>query len=73
MGKVHVRATQMGYYEHKRIREGQLFHIEESFLKYGDGGKLLAPKWVELVSQKSSGEPVQSKRKAVADKSDDVI
>lgn len=71
MGKVHVRATQMGYYEHKRIREGQMFHLDEQFLKY-ENGKLVAPKWVELVGQKSS-ESVQGKRKAIADKSDDVI
>lgn len=45
-----VKATQQGYYENKIIIEGEIFSIDDKFLKKDAQGKLVSPKWVEIVS-----------------------
>lgn len=66
---IQVRAKQMGYYDNKRRREGQVFELSEKFIV---NGKL--PRWVEPVE----GEYVPKAKAAKSSKkevevSDEVI
>jgi hypothetical protein len=63
-----VRAKQMGYYDNKRRREGQVFELSEKFVI---NGKL--PKWVEPVDgEVPKAKSVRSQKKEV-ELTDDVI
>lgn len=46
---VRVKAVRLGYYDNKRRREGVVFEIAEKDLIYNDEGKLVSPKWVEVL------------------------
>lgn len=55
-----VRAISIGYYNNKRVREGEIFELPEKLLKKADdayakkhgvkAGSPILPKWVELAS-----------------------
>lgn len=63
---IQVRAKQMGYYDNKRRREGQVFELNEKFII---NGKL--PKWVEPIEgeviPKAKGARSQKKEVEVSD------
>lgn len=52
MAKVEVIATKMGYYGHKRRKEGEAFFMNESEIKKDKSGKIIAPAWIQLKSAK---------------------
>lgn len=49
--EIQVKAVRTGYYNHKRQREGKVFGVKKEDLVFGKDGKLLSPKWVELVDK----------------------
>lgn len=67
---IQVRAKQMGYYDNKRRREGQVFELNEKFII---NGKL--PKWVEPIEGEviPKAKAVKSPKKEVVTVDDEVI
>ena len=67
---IQVRAKQMGYYDNKRRREGQVFELSEKFVI---NGKL--PKWVEPVDGEfvPKAKAAKSPKKEVVTVDDEVI
>lgn len=51
MAKVQVRALRLGYYDNKRRREGQVFHMDDSEFHKDGKGKVSYPSWVEPVGK----------------------
>lgn len=49
---IKVRATKMGYIEHRRIREGEVLMLDEKHCKKDAQGKVILPMWVELAEDK---------------------
>lgn len=70
-----VKAINMGYYDHKRRREGQEFEIKDSDLKFDKEGKLASPKWVQLVDAESvkPKKIARAPKKEVAHVSDEEV
>jgi hypothetical protein len=72
-----VKAVTMGYYDHKRRREGQEFMMAEADLKYDKQGKLLSPRWVSVISDASVTKPAKAarsqKKEVEQSTTDDVI
>jgi len=48
MAQVKVKAKSIGYYEHKRIREGVVFFMDDKIIKTDKDGNVITPKWIEL-------------------------
>ena len=70
MGRVQVIAKKTGYFDHKRIKEGSVFFMDEEFLKMKDG-KLISPTWVQVVDKDK--EDRKPKGKSESKISEDVI
>lgn len=49
-----VRALNMGYFGHARIRPGVVFELPEEQMKLDKDGKPVLPLWVEPANAKSS-------------------
>jgi hypothetical protein len=73
MAKIQMKALKLGYVDHKRVREGQVFWIDEKDTVKGSKGEILSPKWAEVVGgKKQKAEVVEDLPKA-QDKSDEVL
>lgn len=72
MAEVRVKATMMGYFKHKRIRPEEEFFMDEKLLKFSTDGKLISPKWVDVVSDEPPTKNLRSKRNE-ATRIEDVI
>lgn len=73
---IQVRATQTGYYDNKRFREGALIEMDEAHIHFDENGELVSPKWVELVEKplpKSKGRKVKDLASAPVSEAEDVI
>lgn len=46
-----VKATQMGYYQNRRVREGEIFHLEDK--------AHFSKKWMEKDGDQDDAEPVK--------------
>ncbi len=76
MAKIQVRALQMCYIDHKRIREGGVFHTDgDKFMVKNSAGKMemKLPAHLELVGKKAKVEAEPDEDKVVYSKSDEVI
>ena len=49
-----AKATKLGYYGHQRVREGDVFIIEDE--------KAFSEKWMERVEGKASSKPEKAKK-----------
>jgi len=57
-----VKATKVGYYDHRRIKVGEEFEMEDKFVKgyTAEKGVVARPcSWVEVIPQKQP-EPTKS-------------
>jgi len=72
MAKVQVKALRLGYYNHKRQREGSVFHMEDGEFHKDAKGKPVFPSWVEPVGKKKYVE-VEEPEKKLENLDDDVI
>lgn len=75
MAKVQVKVTKMAYFDHKRHREGTVILMDESQIKFDNKGKVVSPKWIELVDEvKPKGKKqVQVVVEETPEKIDEVI
>lgn len=51
MAQVKVKAKATGYYEHRRIREGSVFFMDDKLIKTDKDGVVISPRWIELYDQ----------------------
>lgn len=56
-----VRAKSLGYTNDRRYREGEIFNLDERFIKTGPGGEKILPLWVEALSP-AKAEAMKPKR-----------
>ena len=49
MAEYKLKALGMRYHDDKRVREGQIFFMDEKFVKLDKNGKMLSPKNCELL------------------------
>lgn len=73
MAKIKARANKLGYVDHKRIREGQIFEIDEKFFKYDKDGVQIAPLWCVPVDEKKAAQKSKEKIELPKASSDEVI
>lgn len=73
MAKVKVKALKMGYVDHRRVREGAVFEIDETFLKFDKDGKQIAPAWCVPLEEKKASQKHKEKVELPKTSSDEVI
>lgn len=68
MADYKLKALGLRYHDDKRIREGQIFFMDEKFVKLDKEGNLISPKNCELISAPSKAVSQKPQPKAVPKK-----
>jgi hypothetical protein len=68
-----MKALKTGYVDHKRVKEGQVFWIDDKDVTKGAKGEILSPKWAEVVGGKKQKVEMVEDLPKVQDKSDEVL
>lgn len=68
---IKVKATKMGYVYHRRIREGDVFMIDEKDCKKDANGKIVLPNWV--VGLAGSDEKKGKGRKVIVEEPEELF